>query len=38
MKEGRTGIVFGVGLFERILNSDFYETDFGAKAYLGFHF
>jgi hypothetical protein len=33
-----TGITFGLGLFERTISSSFYETDFGAKIYLGFYF
>lgn len=37
-KEQKTGISFGLGLFERIVNANFYETDFGLKAYLGFYF
>jgi hypothetical protein len=34
----KTGLVLGIGIFERMIDASFYTEDFGGKIYLGFHF
>ncbi len=34
--QGKKGVLVGVGIFERIMDSDVYHSDFGAKVYIGF--
>jgi hypothetical protein len=38
LPEEKTGITFGIGIFERSLNSSFYDSDFGGKIFIGFYF
>lgn len=34
----KAGITFGFGLFERFINSSYYNSDFGLKVFGGFYF
>ena len=33
---GKKGVPFSISIFERIIGSDIYHSDFGAKVYVGF--
>ncbi|HLC82266.1 MAG TPA: hypothetical protein VJI69_00455 [Bacteroidia bacterium] len=38
LPQEKTGLTFGIGIFERSLSATFYDSDFGGKVYLGFYF